>query len=289
MLVVAGGEGTRLDTGSIALAIARRLSESGRKVLFVDADTTGSRLVQRCGQALGASFSPAIRGLPTMITAGDPLRADTLAAHCYSLGAGPESLWLLFAPESAAGGRVAAGWLAEHVAGLREFNRARQVVVSAPTWRQHDTLLPLLRSASVLIHHECVENEEVAAALASLLDSVGLTTDRKRPAMLLVEQGSAPEDNRLQMSSGMWVVGRLPFVADDNILRMRFRGRGAAFATCLDKVVGILAAGTDGGAWAGSVTVLQRGRPAGSPSPSEPESARQSRFSWQRRTRDVSA
>ena len=109
VLVVAGGDRTRLDTGSVALALARRLAESGRTVLFVDADTTGSRLAARCGGAIGAPFSPATRGLPTLIAARDPLEAEALAAHCYSLSAGAESLWLLFAPDSAAGGCFARG------------------------------------------------------------------------------------------------------------------------------------------------------------------------------------
>ncbi len=154
MLVVAGGDRTRLDTGSVALALARRLSESDRKALLVDADATGSRLARRCGQALGAPFLPATRGLPTLIAARDPMRVDALAAHCYSLGARPESLWLLFAPDSAAGGRVAAGWLTERAAELRELDRTRRVVVSVPSWQQFDTVLSLLEHASALVHHK---------------------------------------------------------------------------------------------------------------------------------------
>ena len=283
MLVVAGGDRTRLDTGSLALALARRLSESGRRVLFVDADATGSRLAERSGHAIGAPFSPATRGLPTLIAARDPLQAETLAAHCYSLNAGPESLWLLFAPESAAGGRFTAGWLAERVADLRELDRTREVVVSVPSWQQHDAVLPLLRNASVLIHHQRIANEGAAQALARWSGSVGLPAAGNGRSVLLVEEDSPLEDGPQQMITGMWVVARVPFLADEKVLRMRFRGRDGAFGASLDAVVGALA---DGGP-AGSVTALPYRRLA--VSDSEPDQEHRSRLSRQRRRRDVSA
>ena len=287
MLVVAGGDRTRLDTGSLALALARRLAESGRRVLFVDADTTGSRLAARCGRAIGAPFSPATRGLPTLIAARDPLEAEALAAHCYSLSAGVESLWLLFAPESAAGGRFAAGWLAERVAELRELDRTREVVVSVPSWQQHEEVLPLLRNASALIHHQRIANEGAAEALARWCGTAGLSGAGNAPGVLLVEDGSSLEDGRQQMITGMWVVARVPFLADEKLLRMRFRGRDAAFGASLDALVEALA---DGGP-VGSVTALPYNRPADSDSEpdSEPEQETQPRLSRQRRRRDVSA
>ena len=285
MLVVVGGDRTRLDTGSLALALARRLSESGRRVLFVDADATGSRLAARCGPAIGASFSPAARGLPTLIAARDPLAAEALAAHCYSLSAGPESLWMLFAPESAAGGRFAAGWLAERVADLRELHRTREVVVSVPSWQHHEAVLPLLRNASVLIHHQRIANEGAAEALARWSGSAGLPTAGNGRSVLLVEADSPLEDARQQMITGMWVVGRVPFLADEKVLRMRFRGRDRAFGASLDAVVGALA---DGGP-VGSVTALPYSRIADSEPDSEFEEGTQPRLSRQRRRRDASA
>ena len=288
MLVVAGGDRTRLDTGSVALALARRLGESDRKALFVDADATGSRLARRCGQALGAPFSPATRGLPTLIAARDPMRVDALAAHCYSLSAGPESLWLLFAPESAAGGRVAAGWLAERAAELRELDRTRRVVVSVPSWQQYDTVLPLLKSASTLIHHQRLTNKGAAEALLRRLGSVGLSGAGMRPGVLLVEEQSPLEDGPLQMTTGLRVIGRLPFVADEKVLRMRFRGRDAAFGVSLDGVVSVLAGDGDvAGGTVGSVTALPQSRLVAGPV--APAADRPPRLSRQRRTRDVSA
>lgn len=240
MLVVAGDERTRLDTGSLALALARRLGESDRKALFVDADATGSRLARRCGRALGAPFSPAARGLPTLIAARDPMRVDALAAHCYSLGAGPESLWLLFAPESAAGGRVAAGWLAERAAELRELDRTRRVVVSMPSWRQFDTVLPLLEHASTLVHHKHFAGEGAAEAFAAWLRQAGLSGTAAQLRLLLTEADPPPADGALQQITGLEVIGRLPHISDEKLLRMRFRGRDSSFGTVLAGVAGRL-------------------------------------------------
>ena len=47
MLVLLAADGTRLDAGAVALALARRWSDAGQQVLFVDADTSGSRLARR--------------------------------------------------------------------------------------------------------------------------------------------------------------------------------------------------------------------------------------------------
>ena len=240
MLVVAGGDRTRLDTGSVALALARRLGESDRTALFVDADATGSRLAQRCGQALGAPFSPATRGLPTLVAARDPLRADALGAHCYSLAGGSESLWLLFAPESAAGGRVAAGWLVERADELRQLDRARRVVVSVPSWQQSDTVLPLLKSASTLVHHQHFAGEGAAEAFAAWLQQVGLSGTAAQLRLLLTEADSPPSDGALQRITGLEVIGRLPLISDVKLLRMRFRGRDSAFGTALTEVAGRL-------------------------------------------------
>ena len=240
MLVVAGGDRTRLDTGSVALALARRLGESDRRTLFVDADATGSRLARRCGQALGAPFSPATRGLPTLIAARDPLRVDALAAHCYSLGGGPESLWLLFAPESAAGGRVAVDWLAERAAELRELDRARRVVVSVPSWQQNEAALPLLRHASALVHHQHFADERAAMAFASLLRQVGLSGSAAQLRLLLAEADPPPADGELRRITGLEVIGRLPLISDEKLLRMRFRGRDSLFGTLLADVAGHL-------------------------------------------------
>ncbi len=283
MLVVAGSDRTRLDTGSVALALARRLSESGRRMLFVDADATGSRLAARCGQAIGAPISPATRGLPTLIAARDPLQAEALAPHCYSLSAGPESLWLLFGPESAAGGRFAAGWLAERVADLRELHRTREVVISVPSWQQHEAVLPLLRNASVLIHHQRITNEGAAEALARWCNSVKLPVAGNGRGVLLVEADSPLKDSRQQMITGRWVVAQVPFLADEKVLRMRLRGRDRAFTASLDAVVGAISDGDP----VGSVTALPYSRLAVSDSELQPD--HQSRVPRQRRGRDVSA
>ena len=260
MLVVAGGDRTRLDGGALALALARLLAETGDPLLFVDADVTGSMLARRCGAAIGASFSPAERGLPTLIAARDPLRADALAAHCYSIAGGSEPLWLLFAPESAAGGRVAAGWLSERVADLRELDRTRRVVVSLPSWHAHDALLPLLRNASLLVHFQRLKNDKAAEAQALWLESIGLSGPRAPRSVFLLE-GEASADGPPEVVRQMQVVGRLPFVAEEKLLRLRFRGRDRIFADSLERCCAIVAEAWNGGA-IGSVMALPQSPPA---------------------------
>ncbi|MCY3951599.1 MAG: hypothetical protein OXG69_03505 [bacterium] len=297
MLVVAGGDRTRLDTGSLALALGRRLSESDRRALFVDADATGSRLARRCGRALGAPFSPAARGLPTLIAARDPMRVDALAAHCYSLGARPESLWLLFAPDSAAGGRVAGGWLAERAAELRELDRTRRVIVSVPSWQQFDAVLPLLEHASALVHHKRFAGEGTAEAFAAWLRQAGLSGSAAQLRLLLAEADSPPADDALQRITGLEVIGRLPLISDEKLLRMRFRGRDSSFGTVLAEVTGRLSGVIDATGDPGTVvTSLPQDRLAaptsatpartGAGADAEAESESRTR-QWRRR--DVSA
>ena len=236
MLVIAGGDRTRLDAGAVALAVARRLSETGRRLLFVDADATGSMLARRCGSAIGSPFAPAECGLPTLIASRDELRADTVAPHCYSIDSAEEPLWMLFAPESAAGGRFAAGWLAERVDDLQELARTRQVIVSAPSWQHHENLLPLLKNALALVLYNHVTNEKAAEALTLWIDSMGLSGAAVKQRMLLIDDESPLENHRVEAVTGIPVVGRLPFTEDEKLLRMRFKGRQAAFAASLDKI-----------------------------------------------------
>ena len=270
VLVIAGGDLTRLDAGAVALALARRLGEGGRRLLFVDADVTGSMLARRCGAAIGASFSPAERGLPTLIAARDPLRADALAAHCYSIAGGAEPLWLLFAPESAAGGRFAAGWLAEHIDDLLAIDQQRRVVVSLPSWHSHDTLLPLLRNASLVIHFQRLESDQAAEAQALRLESIGLSGARAPQSVFLLEGEETSADGHPEVIREFRVVGRLPFVAEEKLLRMRFRGRDQTFAESLERCCGIVAEGWNGDA-IGSVTALLQSPPAAEHPAGEPE------------------
>ena len=54
VLALVAAEGTLLDAGSVGLALSRRWSDAGDPVLFVDADTSGSRLAERFGEAVRA-------------------------------------------------------------------------------------------------------------------------------------------------------------------------------------------------------------------------------------------
>ena len=71
------------DSGSVAVAVARSWALHGRDVLFVDADASGSALAHRLGEATRASFSPATRGLPSLMAARRPITAELLREHCW--------------------------------------------------------------------------------------------------------------------------------------------------------------------------------------------------------------
>ena len=157
------------------------------------------------------------------------------------MGTGSEALWLLFAPDSPAGGRVAARWLADRVDDLRELDRTRRVVVSIPSWQQDDAVLGLLEHASALVHHQYVRNEATAEAFAAWVRSIGLSRGGPQLRTLLVEEASPPLDGALQTITGLPVIGRLPFVSDEKLLRLRFRDRGSAFGKSLSGVAEALA------------------------------------------------
>lgn len=92
-LAVVAASGARVDPGSLGLALARRWSESGEQALFIDADASGARLASRFGAAVQAEFSPALRGLPSLMAARRPLTLALLAEHCYSLDTFPRGCW----------------------------------------------------------------------------------------------------------------------------------------------------------------------------------------------------
>ena len=242
MLALVGAAGARLDAGSVGLALARRWSESGERVVFVDADASGSRLAERFGEAARADYSPAVRGLPSLIVAREPLTLRLLADHCYSLDTSGGSLWALFAPLHPAGARHAARWLSEQAEDLMAAHRERNVILSAPLEAGGRSLLPLLRSAPVVIVLAPVESAKQAAALWTVCHDAGLLGFARRQRLLIVEGSSPLDDDEIHAESGLRVAGRLPVIADDRVLRLQGGRKERAFAAALDKIAGRVSA-----------------------------------------------
>ena len=269
MLTLLAAEGTRLDAGSVGLALSRRWSDAGDRVLFVDADTSGSRLAERFGEAVRAEYSPAVRGLPSLIVAREPLTLRLLADHCYSLDASGGLLWALFAPYHPAGAQYAARWLGEHAGDLMAVDRERSVVVSASLRNAADSLEPLLEAVPVVVVLAAVESADAAKALWTQCRDAGLMSFGRRHRLLIVEGSSKLDDDEIHAESGLRVAGRLPVLDDDKILRLQGGRRERAFAAVLDKIIARISAlmaletAASGPAAAGETDVGETGAAAG--------------------------
>ena len=242
MLALVAAEGTRLDSGSVGLALSRRWSDSGHQVLFVDVDTSGSRLAERFGEAVRAEYSPAVRGLPSLIVAREQLTLRLLADHCYSLDTSDGSLWALFAPYHPAGAQHAARWLGERADDLTAVDRERSVVVSASLRSGPNSLDPLLRVVPVVVMLAPVESADAAKALWTRCREAGLMSFGRRQRLLIVDGSSPLGDAEIHAESGLRVAGRLPALEDDKILRLQGGRRERVFAAELDKIAARISA-----------------------------------------------
>lgn len=246
MLTLVASAGASLDPGSVALGMARRFCEAGERVLFVDADPAGTRLAERFSRATLADYSPAERGMASLIVAREQLTMKLAASHCYSLDDG--SLWALFAPLHADGALHSARWLAERADAIEALDRERRVVLSSSLGAA-DLLAPLARNAAVRVVLAPVESGAQAAALPELCRAAGLAESGGGPG--LVVEGTSPlDDDEIRSTTGLEVAGRLPVVADDKVLRLGggrlerafARERDRAFVRELDSVAGRLLA-----------------------------------------------
>ena len=236
MLAVVAAGGAQLDAGSVGLAVARRWSDSGEGVLFVDADAAGSGLAQRLGETDRAEYSPAVRGLPSLMVAREPVTLRLLADHCYSLDTSGGSLWALLAPSHPAGARRAAAWLGESAAGLRAVDVERRVVVSSSLPAAADPVVPLLKAARMVTVLAPVESADAAKALWTACRDAGLHGFDRGLRVLIVEGDSPLGDDDLRTETGMVVAGRLPAVPDDRLLRLQGGRRDRAFIKSLDRI-----------------------------------------------------
>ena len=240
MLALLAVDGGHLGAGAVGLALARRWSDCGERVLFVDADTSGSRLAERLGTVERAEYSPATRGLPSLVTARRPLTLESVAPHCYSMGEG--ALWTLFGPYHPDGGGHAAGWLAGQVGELEDIDRERTVVVASSIRPGGTTLDPLLRVAHVVAVLAPVETREHAKRLWEMLRDAGLLGFERAHRALIVEGDSALDDDELRAEAGMHVAGKLPVVDDDRVLRLQNGRRDRTFSRQLDSIAARLLA-----------------------------------------------
>lgn len=236
MLVLLAAEGARLDAGSVGLALARRWCDADSQVLYMDADTSGSRLARRLGEIERADYSPTVRGLPSLMVARKPLTLRLLADHCYSLDTAAGSLWVLFAPVHPDGGQHAARWLAERSDDLVAVDRERRVVLSTSLRTGGEHLRPVLQAAPVVVVVAPVESDEQARGIWTRCRDAGLMGFERRHRALVVEGDSELDDDQIAAETGMHVAGRLPVIDDERVLRLQGGRRDRAFGRSLDNV-----------------------------------------------------
>lgn len=242
MIVALAAPRTRLDPGSIALWLARLWCAEDDAMVLVDADPAGTRLAERLGVIAESEYSPAARGLPTLMAARESVTLHKLAEHCYRLDADSGSLWALFAPFHPHGGRLACEWLGRSAEPLAAIDRQRTILVASTLAESAQSLGPLTKSASSAVVIAAVTQAADAAGLRRLCAEAGMSEIRPDRRLLVIEGGCELSDDELGAACEMRVVGRVPVVDDANVLRRRVSRRDRSLPTVLDSVAGLLRA-----------------------------------------------
>ncbi len=256
MLAVVTASRSSLMAGSVGFLLAGRLGGEGAPVALIDADTVGAALHERLGESVRRTFSPAERGLPSLIASREELTLQLLADHSYSIdtaasGAswsirlgqssrrtpspadgGPAArgaavpLWVLFGPQSREGGRLAVQWLAEHFGALARIDSVRRVVVSVALTATDTAMAALLGRIPAAVVISPVETGESLRGLRAELGAAGLldggpaaVPGERRPVGLVVEGETSVAHDVISSELGLDVVGSLPATEDYRVLR----------------------------------------------------------------------
>ena len=256
MLAVVTASRSSLMAGSVGFLLAGRLGGEGAPVALIDADTVGAALHERLGESVRRTFSPAERGLPSLIASREELTLQLLADHSYSIdtaasgaswsirlgqssrrtlspadgGPAPRGaavpLWVLFGPQSREGGRLAVQWLAEHFGALARIDSVRRVVVSVALTATDTAMAALLGRIPAAVVISPVETGESLRGLRAELGAAGLldggpaaVPGERRPVGLVVEGETSVAHDVISAELGLDVVGSLPATEDYRVLR----------------------------------------------------------------------
>ena len=242
MLAVVRASRGQLDAGSIGLALARRWSAEGDQVLLIDADVSGSRLSERLGMELRAEFSPAVRGMPSLMVARSQLTLHLLAEHCYSLDTPAGSLWALFAPHSQVGAGLAADWLSERIVDLMAVDKERSIITTLAMDEGALALTPVLQASHAVAVIAPVPSVDAARMLRASCRDAGLL-GFERNHRLLIAEGDCPLDaDAILLETGLHFAGSLSMIDDSRVLRSQGGRKERAFASQLDEIAARIAA-----------------------------------------------
>jgi len=256
VLAVVTASRSSLMAGSVGFLLAGRLGGEGAPVALIDADTVGAALHERLGESVRRTFSPAERGLPSLIASREELTLQLLADHSYSIdtaasgaswsirlgqssrrtpspadgGPAPRGaavpLWVLFGPQSREGGRLAVQWLAEHFGALARIDSVRRVVVSVALTATDTAMAALLGRIPAAVVISPVETGESLRGLRAELGAAGLldggpaaVPGERRPVGLVVEGETSVAHDVISSELGLDVVGSLPATEDYRVLR----------------------------------------------------------------------
>ena len=224
----------------MAVAVARSWAAHDRDVLLVDADASGSTLARRLGEATRASFSPATRGVPSLMAARRPLTAELLREHCWRLSApGSGSVSLLLGPTSASGAPLAATWLAGRASSLLDANAGRNTVVSMTTPLAQGQEA-FLHTASAVVLVAPTDTDERFERLRALGSSLLAVTARCSPC-LVVDGPTDRSYEEIFTATGVHVAGQLEDVPERVLLRNRPRRRDVKPARLVEELAARIA------------------------------------------------
>lgn len=209
-------------------------------MVLVDADPAGTRLAQRLGVIAESEYSPAARGLPTLMAARESVTLHKLAEHCYRLDADGGSLWALFAPFHPHGGRLACEWLGRSAEPLAAIDRQRPVLVASTLAESAQSLAPLTKSASSAVVIASLRVPADTAGLRQLCSEAGLSEIAPGRRLLVIEDDCELSDDEVGAACEMRVVGRIPAVDDANVLRRRVSRRDRSLPSVLTGVAELL-------------------------------------------------
>ena len=239
LLAVAGSPDAALDSGSLAVAVARCWAAHGRDVTVVDAHPAGIALAGRLADAAGLALAPAVRGVPSLMAARQRVDAALLREHCWALDSpGAGTVRVLLGPSNGDGAALAAAWLAGRMGELLAANAGRSMI--AVTAMPPDCGQQWLRSADATALVAPVGDDAQVDAVRSAAAALNEAAPG-RPRCLVIDGAAQRSFEDIHAATGVHVAGRIDGADDAVMLSGRARRRHAGWAHAVAELAARLA------------------------------------------------